>query len=250
MEPHLYLRDTGESVPGRWGQAFPQGAELDTTALEQRLRSHSLAHAIVWTSATGALPWMDRVQRLLALQAELKIVLLSGVPSEQEGLQAIQAGVRGYAHSHSVPALLQEVALVVQHGGLWLGPDLMRRLVQATAEALVRQVAANSALAKPEPPRKKTAQEKAVLTTPEPPVSGEVVGMASANVAWAQLTARERQIAHSVASGRSNKEIAAQMRISEKTVKAHLGAVFQKLGVRDRLQLVVRMAAIDASGDV
>lgn len=189
---------------------------------------------------------MDKVQRLLALQGELRIVLLAGVPSEQEGLQAIQAGVRGYAHSHSVPALLREVALVVQHGGLWLGPDLMRRLVQATAGALVRQVAPHSVLGKPEPPRKKATRESATPPTTTATAGTGAEGVAGANAAWAQLTARERQIAHSVAGGRSNKEIASQMRISEKTVKAHLGAVFQKLAVRDRLQLVVRMAAVDA----
>jgi len=50
-------------------------------------------------------------------------------------------------------------------------------------------------------------------------------------------------VARVVSAGRSNKEVAAQLFISERTVKAHLGAVFEKLGVRDRLQLVLRLAA-------
>ncbi len=50
-------------------------------------------------------------------------------------------------------------------------------------------------------------------------------------------------MARAVSAGRSNKEVADKMFISERTVKAHLGAIFEKLGVRDRLQLVLRLAA-------
>ena len=42
--------------------------------------------------------------------------------------------------------------------------------------------------------------------------------------------------------GCSNKEVARQLDITERTVKAHLGAIYRKLGVRDRMQLVLKMA--------
>ena len=51
------------------------------------------------------------------------------------------------------------------------------------------------------------------------------------------LTPREMEVLQYVAKGMSNKEIADQMRITERTVKAHLTATFEKLGIRDRLQL-------------
>ncbi|WP_341643525.1 helix-turn-helix domain-containing protein [Thauera sp. SDU_THAU2] len=41
----------------------------------------------------------------------------------------------------------------------------------------------------------------------------------------------------------SNKEVARLLGITERTVKAHLGAIFEKLGVRDRLQLALRVGA-------
>jgi DNA-binding CsgD family transcriptional regulator len=44
-----------------------------------------------------------------------------------------------------------------------------------------------------------------------------------------------------VADGKSNREVAEQLFISERTVKAHLGAAFEKLGVRDRVQLVLHL---------
>lgn len=247
---HLYLQDAGASVPDRWMQAFPQGLPLEAAALHQRVRSHSLAHGIVWLPATGHEPWQTRVAALLSLQQDLKMVLLSGVPTEEEALLAIRGGVRGYAHSHAVPALLQEVALVVQHGGLWLGPELMRRLVQATAGALMRQVAPQTVLDDSPAQAQRTRRGSAKAGPASRPAAAEASpGVASVRAAWDLLTSREREIAHSVTRGQSNKEIAALMRISEKTVKAHLGAVFQKLGVRDRLQLVVRMAAVNTPSD-
>jgi DNA-binding NarL/FixJ family response regulator len=53
----------------------------------------------------------------------------------------------------------------------------------------------------------------------------------------AQLTAREREIVHCVALGLRNAEVARRLAISEATVKTHLNNVFQKLGLRDRLDL-------------
>jgi DNA-binding NarL/FixJ family response regulator len=52
----------------------------------------------------------------------------------------------------------------------------------------------------------------------------------------AVLTDREREVLRLVARGLANKEIARQLSISEKTVKAHLGSAFQRIGVRDRTQ--------------
>jgi len=55
-------------------------------------------------------------------------------------------------------------------------------------------------------------------------------------VAPPTLSAREKQILRLVIDGLSNKEIAAQLYVAESTVKCHLSAVFQKLGVRSRAE--------------
>jgi DNA-binding NarL/FixJ family response regulator len=52
----------------------------------------------------------------------------------------------------------------------------------------------------------------------------------------AALTAREREVLEQIAGGRSNKRIALELGISEKTVKTHVGHLLAKLGVADRTQ--------------
>jgi two-component system nitrate/nitrite response regulator NarL len=53
------------------------------------------------------------------------------------------------------------------------------------------------------------------------------------------ITSRERDIVRQVALGRRNAEVAQELFISEETVKKHLNTIFQKLGLRDRVQLTL-----------
>lgn len=52
----------------------------------------------------------------------------------------------------------------------------------------------------------------------------------------ARLTRREREVLELIVGGRSNKRIAFELGIAEKTVKAHVGHLLAKLGVTDRTQ--------------
>lgn len=211
---HLFLTSNPELlVPARWHEAFPAGLALKLPALLARLRGLPEAQSVIWLNTADAL-WATQVRDILQALPGARVVVVSAMPHAAEGLSALNDGVRGYTHAYAVPELLREVALVVAHGGLWVGPDLLQRLVASTHAALARR--------------------------PAPELAPGVSPVASA---WALLSAREAEVARVVSAGRSNKEVAEMLHISERTVKAHLGAVFEKLGVRDRLQLVLRLSA-------
>lgn len=151
--------------------------------------------------------WPGLIARLA--QRGAIVVALSHRPEANQALQALSAGARGYTHALSAPPLLRQVALVTANQGLWVGPELLRQVIGTSYRALGGGHAVNEE-------------------------------------ALACLTARERDVALAVAAGGSNKEVARQLGITERTVKAHLGAVFRKLHVRDRMQLVLTLSGQEA----
>ena len=176
-----------------WFAAFP---DLVAGSLE----NIPLDAGLVWVllpvgQAVDAV--VSKVRKQLAGRS---LVILADEPSEDDAMAALAAGAAGYCNGHAAPSVLQQVALAVENGGVWVGQGLMQRLLAATARIL------------PEADVDKTA--------------------------WRQtLTAREQEAAVLLAKGCSNKEIARLLDITERTVKSHVGAMLEKLGVRDRLQL-------------
>lgn len=211
---HFFLSCPALSVPERWCEAFVSGQVMDLPAVLACLRRPSAHMRLVWLSSEDT-HWMEHLRQIQQAQPSARVVLLSNRPDMREGLSALNEGVCGYTHAYAIPELLREVALVVEHGGLWVGPDLMRRLVGSTRQVLERKGALPA---------------------------DRLTGASSTDAGWGALSARESEVAHAVSAGRSNKEVAALLHISERTVKAHLGAVYEKLGVRDRLQLVLHLS--------
>lgn len=136
------------------------------------------------------------------------VVILADEPDDAIIADAFALGASGCCNTYAAPEVLRQVALVVQNGGLWIGQSLLRRLVGSTSRAI------------------------------------EARAEVSADIWSALLSERESQVAKLVAGGASNKEIADQLAITERTVKAHLSAIFEKLGVRDRLQLSLRINGV------
>ena len=142
------------------------------------------------------------IDRIVVANDSVPVVCMVPFPKDEDAFALLARGARGYCHVAAAPAQLRLVASTVKNGGFWLPASLMRR-VMASAGGLVAQISS----------RKSASLE--------------------------DLTKRERQVAQSVADGLSNREIAERLSISERTVKARLTSVFQKLDVRDRVQLAL-----------
>lgn len=134
---------------------------------------------------------------------DMKVVVATMQPGDEEGKRVLAAGASGYVHAYSPVEALSTVLQTVNAGGIWMGPTLLARLLRQIDQNMPRQ--------------------------------GD----------WAEgLTQREREVAERAAIGHSNQAIAEALNITERTVRAHLSAVFQKLGVNDRLLLALKVHGI------
>lgn len=150
---------------------------------------------------SGGTTEIPAIQRLSPLT---KILALTGNPVQSEGIAALKAGAKGYCQRNVPPALMRKAVEMIQEGQVWMERTILPHLLEE-------------------------------LTSPE-----EHRLQASAlapDASLTRLTHREREVADMIASGASNREIAHRLHITEATVKAHLTAIFRKLGVSDRLQL-------------
>ncbi|AXY43625.1 response regulator transcription factor [Halomonas sp. JS92-SW72] len=163
----------------------------------------------VWVMVDGE-DWPQRVADLSRRGAVVGVMTHS--PSAAEAFESLESGARGYVHALSAPEVLRQAQVVIMNQGIWVPPELMARVVGGTFRALGGRAQAHS-----------QAEELQALTE------------------------RERAVTLAVLEGHSNKEVARALGITERTVKAHLGAVFGKLGVRDRMQLVLRLSGLHAA---
>lgn len=198
----LFISNT-RCLRKNWKAAFSDSAILLPPKTNGGL-SNSVIYWLDW-SAVG--PTVSRPLLDSLLRTSAKVVVMCAKPDAEEAMQLFGVGVRGYCHQHAAPEQLQEIALVIEHGGVWLGADAMSRLIRGTLHAFQ-----SNATHQPDPEP---------YTEP--------------------LTAKEQAVALEVSRGASNKEIAAALNIGERTVKTHLSTLFSKLDVRDRVQLALKL---------
>lgn len=134
-----------------------------------------------------------------------RIIFTNTVPDDAQAFAALQAGCYGYCHAAAPIEIFKQVLEVVANGGIWVGQALVQRLLAAVNRIPKGAVADNP---------------------------------------LAVLSSREREVALLAAHGAANKVIARELNITERTVKAHLSAAFEKLHVQDRVQLALLVNGI------
>jgi DNA-binding NarL/FixJ family response regulator len=151
------------------------------------------------------MPRVDGIEATRRLHADprvrARVLILTTFDHDEYLYEALRAGASGFLLKSAPPRELAAAVRTVAAGDALLAPEITRRMI----EDYVRR------------PR---------------PGSGTPPALA-------ELTARERQVLELIARGRSNGEIAAELYLSEPTVKTHVGRIFAKLDLRDRAQAVV-----------
>jgi DNA-binding NarL/FixJ family response regulator len=150
----------------------------------------------------AGLDGIEATRRIIAAAGDEApgVLMLTTFDRDEYVYGALRAGASGFLLKDAPPEELIAAVRVVASGDALIAPAITRRLV----ERFVRSAPAA-----------------------EPPP------------ALAELTPRESEVLALVARGLSNAEIAAELVLSEATVKTHVKRVLRKLGLRDRVQAVV-----------
>ena len=160
-------------------------------------------------NATVLLHWQSLTDAergsILAGSFKSTVIVLSDLPDTEEASKLILAGVKGYANTYIHDSLLPEVLLQVRAGNVWAVPEVMQRLLQG------------------------------FLKQPRPQ---------QASVSLGDLTDREREVYSAIKTGLTNKRIASRLGVSERTIKAHVSAILNKTGVKDRVDLILAQGEI------
>jgi DNA-binding NarL/FixJ family response regulator len=152
---------------------------------------------------------IEATRDIVAAGLPSRVLILTTFDLDDYVYAGLRAGASGFLLKDTQPASLAAAIRTIAAGDAVLAP--------AATSRLVRQFAA---------------------TPPDPSSSRPAAGMAAAQIRDA-LTSREQDVFSRIAAGMSNNEIASSLLLSEGTVKIHVGRIFAKLGLRDRVQAVV-----------
>lgn len=200
----------GTDIRQRWREAVaePNVVTTDSLAgLEELLQQSGEGAIVLLHLSLPDLGGAIGVMTLKRKHPDARFVCLSDHPRDAEGLAALQAGAVGYVNSYASAPVIARVIGVVSQGEVWVGQRLMQALVSGVG-------------AGPEPVEKKHHK---------------------VNNLPSSATPREEEIAMLVADGYANKEIARELSITERTVKAHLHSLFEKTGTKNRLSLAMHL---------
>lgn len=134
--------------------------------------------------------------------SQVNIAALTLIPKFEEAVFLMQSGVRGYGNRKMLKENLQQMIKTVVTGQLWMPPDILVRLIGELGSG-----------------PKKTSSSSFIK----------------------DLSKREQEVAKFVEQGLTNQKIADKMYVSLRTVKAHLSSIYDKTGIKNRLELAVKL---------
>ena len=142
---------------------------------------------------------LEATRRILAADDPPRILILTTFALDEYIFDALNAGASGFVLKDDPPEQLLQAVRTVAAGEALLSPEVTKRVIRQFSR----------------------------LPRPSTPTGFD------------ELTSREQEIFRLIAEGRSNAEIAETLVITDSTVKSHVTHILSKLGLRDRVQLVV-----------
>jgi len=167
-----------------------------------RLLRTTEADVVVMDLRMPVLDGVAATRQICAAGPEPRVLVLTTFDTDEEAFAALQAGASGFLLKSVPPEDLLSAIRVVAGGDAVVAPRVTRRLLDRFAGRLT----------------------PSSYDTP---------------AASPDLTDREKEVVLLVAQGLSNAEIGGRLQLAEATIKTHVGRVLTKLGLRDRVQVVV-----------
>jgi DNA-binding NarL/FixJ family response regulator len=153
------------------------------------------------------MPTMDGItatEQILSGSPSTKVLILTTFDLDEYVFAGLRVGASGFLLKDAPPEVLVTAIRTVVMGDAVLAPSVTRRLLKRFGSVMPGALGAR--------------RREEVLGT---------------------LTDREREVFLLLAAGRTNREIAVELYLSEGTIKVHVGHILTKLGLRDRVQAVV-----------
>jgi DNA-binding NarL/FixJ family response regulator len=199
----ILLCSADDTILKRWKDLLEVNYDLEHVITVGELKSRSAGAAFDLIMIHRTLVDTDTFIDIRRATPLSRIFLLSDQPDEDEGLTFLKLGIVGYANTYISSERLAEAVRVITSGAVWLGQKVMQRLI---LDSYAR------------------AKEKAI---------------ADSEKKLDSLTKREHEIADLISQGQTNLEIAANLDIAERTVKAHLSSIYEKTKTGSRLNLAL-----------
>jgi NarL family two-component system response regulator LiaR len=140
------------------------------------------------------------IREISKVQTKSQLLLVGNIPSHEEIVNLMNAGVRGYFDLNDQPFQLPEAIRVIHKGEIWLPRDKMSSIMDRIISVVGKDL------------KEKTLD---------------------------QLTPTEFQVLRLIGQGKSNDEIAESLFISKNTVRSHIKSIYAKLDTHNRLQLAL-----------
>jgi len=127
---HFFLNETDRLFP-TWQEAFP-----NARFASPKQPKDSPQGTTIWLRSTATDELNSLLPALCGNNPGLPLVVLADEPDAAGAFQAIALGAAGYCNSRAAPEVLRTIARVVREGGLWLGQNMMRRILGTLAHRL------------------------------------------------------------------------------------------------------------------